>query len=520
MALINCTECGKQISDRSVACIYCGCPMSEIKKDFERIKQQQAEEARKQIEAERRAYEERKRIERERQEQEERERRERWAQAKKLNEERHRAALEAQLKYKRETQHHIDWNHILTPLHVYNSETCKGYDISYHRALVEDGDAVRYLEEDYYVVPEIHKYIEENTLLKNRWDFLFDVFNKREEYGFKITWNYLIKSVRDGYFVFQSYKKSKNEFIFVHAPHTLRFIFKPNSDSYFCLNETMLNLSVEKQKTILEELSPECFEQYNKIMDLRKKCKEIDENKQLSKIQPTISEAKTGELKTSINNSRIDADKQNENDIPDYKKSEFLLPVPENPYDPQVKRLAYYLQSGETLMFPYGKHSIIEVELMCDSTISSKHKFGVSPSDRVHIYWDKGNISIFIHGNNVVNIYRSHYRAGSSGKIHIDNTVYNIPCRIRLYEGTDKIVLEPSFLEGNMNSIISIIIRMFESQLDEIWGEIFNFNQKKRRLKNDKLDTLTSESNYCKNCGKIILDKWNRYCPICDPFNS
>ena len=29
MALIKCADCGKEISDRSKACIYCGCPVPE-----------------------------------------------------------------------------------------------------------------------------------------------------------------------------------------------------------------------------------------------------------------------------------------------------------------------------------------------------------------------------------------------------------------------------------------------------------------------------------------------------------
>lgn len=32
MALIKCSECGKEISDKSTACIHCGCPI-EIKKE-------------------------------------------------------------------------------------------------------------------------------------------------------------------------------------------------------------------------------------------------------------------------------------------------------------------------------------------------------------------------------------------------------------------------------------------------------------------------------------------------------
>ena len=33
MALINCPECGKQISDKAISCIYCGYPLaSELSK--------------------------------------------------------------------------------------------------------------------------------------------------------------------------------------------------------------------------------------------------------------------------------------------------------------------------------------------------------------------------------------------------------------------------------------------------------------------------------------------------------
>lgn len=33
MALINCGECGKEISDRAVACIHCGCPLELIQEE-------------------------------------------------------------------------------------------------------------------------------------------------------------------------------------------------------------------------------------------------------------------------------------------------------------------------------------------------------------------------------------------------------------------------------------------------------------------------------------------------------
>lgn len=36
MALIKCTECGKEISDKAVACPNCGCPVGEILKDTKR----------------------------------------------------------------------------------------------------------------------------------------------------------------------------------------------------------------------------------------------------------------------------------------------------------------------------------------------------------------------------------------------------------------------------------------------------------------------------------------------------
>jgi len=31
MALIKCSECGREISDKAAACIHCGCPISESK---------------------------------------------------------------------------------------------------------------------------------------------------------------------------------------------------------------------------------------------------------------------------------------------------------------------------------------------------------------------------------------------------------------------------------------------------------------------------------------------------------
>ena len=33
MALIKCPECGKEISDKAPACIHCGFPLSELKKE-------------------------------------------------------------------------------------------------------------------------------------------------------------------------------------------------------------------------------------------------------------------------------------------------------------------------------------------------------------------------------------------------------------------------------------------------------------------------------------------------------
>lgn len=38
MALIKCTECGKEFSDRAVACPNCGCPTDIILEDIEKEK--------------------------------------------------------------------------------------------------------------------------------------------------------------------------------------------------------------------------------------------------------------------------------------------------------------------------------------------------------------------------------------------------------------------------------------------------------------------------------------------------
>lgn len=31
MALIKCSECGKEISDKAITCIHCGCPINNEK---------------------------------------------------------------------------------------------------------------------------------------------------------------------------------------------------------------------------------------------------------------------------------------------------------------------------------------------------------------------------------------------------------------------------------------------------------------------------------------------------------
>ena len=33
MALIKCPECGKEVSDKAVACIHCGFPLNQLEKD-------------------------------------------------------------------------------------------------------------------------------------------------------------------------------------------------------------------------------------------------------------------------------------------------------------------------------------------------------------------------------------------------------------------------------------------------------------------------------------------------------
>lgn len=37
MALIKCPECGKEVSDKAAACIYCGCPFSNKKEKYYKI---------------------------------------------------------------------------------------------------------------------------------------------------------------------------------------------------------------------------------------------------------------------------------------------------------------------------------------------------------------------------------------------------------------------------------------------------------------------------------------------------
>jgi len=44
MALIVCTECGKEFSARAIACPNCGCPTSEVLKDYEEENKKRREE--------------------------------------------------------------------------------------------------------------------------------------------------------------------------------------------------------------------------------------------------------------------------------------------------------------------------------------------------------------------------------------------------------------------------------------------------------------------------------------------
>ena len=49
MALINCPECGKEISDKAVSCPNCGCPITELQntesvKEDENIKNEKIHE--------------------------------------------------------------------------------------------------------------------------------------------------------------------------------------------------------------------------------------------------------------------------------------------------------------------------------------------------------------------------------------------------------------------------------------------------------------------------------------------
>lgn len=37
MSIINCSECGKEISDKAEVCPYCGCPLIDKEDDDERI---------------------------------------------------------------------------------------------------------------------------------------------------------------------------------------------------------------------------------------------------------------------------------------------------------------------------------------------------------------------------------------------------------------------------------------------------------------------------------------------------
>lgn len=62
MALIKCTECGHDVSDRAAACPNCGCPMEEIQKDLVKAAECKEQEYRKKVEAANREREESGRI--------------------------------------------------------------------------------------------------------------------------------------------------------------------------------------------------------------------------------------------------------------------------------------------------------------------------------------------------------------------------------------------------------------------------------------------------------------------------
>jgi len=411
MALINCTECGKQISDRSVACIYCGCPMSEIKKDIDLIKQKQMEEERKRIEAERKAYEEQQRIKREQQ-------RERWEQERKLREERKKAEEEALLKRKKETQEHINWNNIFSPLSVCNPLTREWHKLSYYDALLTEPQLGEYIKDSYYVIPEIDKYVKENILLEDKWDFIYDVFNKRSIYGFKLTWTYIIKSVRNGFFVFQNYSKSESEFVFNHGSNTLNFTFKPEDDSFFCLNGIKLNLSIEKQETLLKELSLKCFEQYKKIVSLRKKCKDIAEKKKEPAKMLPIGDATTSEQqKPSMDSSQNEDERLNKQKIQ---------------YNIKVNMLKSYLCSGKTLVLFVDKSAVIKVEVKDYHSRQRIRIFDVSHYDRISIYIRDGRVRMLIRSTNNEKPNGYPYIKGY-GKLYIDDAAYDIPCEKNIY---------------------------------------------------------------------------------------
>ena len=266
MALIKCSECGNKISDRAISCVFCGCPMSEIINDYKKIELIQSL---KEIENQKRNIEKAR-----------------------ILKEIQNGKTESELENKKNTQMHITWSNIFDELEYLDELTEEICKANYYNAVLNEDLFVKYyLEEEYYVEPKIHEYLKNNKFLLNKWDTMFDLYIKRHETGYKLSFKLLIEAAENNYFKLLSYKGMQEDRFYNFSCGSkciLKFDFEEYGKEVFIINGIILKLTRVQRMMFLQAISEKCYNTFikyeNETERIRKEI-EFKKKEEIKKIE-------------------------------------------------------------------------------------------------------------------------------------------------------------------------------------------------------------------------------------------
>lgn len=273
MAVLNCPECNEKVSSYANMCPHCGCPKSVIDKLLLEAEEKRQEAKRKSLEeAEKRAEE--LRVEKERKQIKEEQERKHEEELKKAEEEAKRKKEDID---RSESLEHITWSGIFIPRMIYGQRNTSYYDA----VVCNNKEAIKYLNEKYYIEKGIRNYLNENhKFLDPEIEMYLYLLNRVK--GERLKIEHIEKLIKYGKFKLSN--SSNNEiFLFVYGNHTMKIKFRSGIVEILIDENKFYRFSwhkenIDRELKLLKSLDAKCeqrcveyFEHHKHFMENRDK---------------------------------------------------------------------------------------------------------------------------------------------------------------------------------------------------------------------------------------------------------